>query len=96
MAARPGPVPHPPGMTLNAVVTTNSRLRPPVTAAARLPTGFPAYLSEVMKARMRSRVGGACQIDQLLATYRWLELTPLGRQRHVTEFPYHDTYDRQP
>jgi predicted dithiol-disulfide oxidoreductase (DUF899 family) len=31
-------------------------------------------------------------LDSLLGTYRWLELTPLGRQRHVTEFPYHDTY----
>ena len=35
-------------------------------------------------------------VDQLLATYRWLELAPLGRQRHVTEFPYHDIYDPQP
>ena len=35
-------------------------------------------------------------LDPLLATYRWLELAPLGRQRHVTEFPHHDTYDRQP
>jgi predicted dithiol-disulfide oxidoreductase (DUF899 family) len=34
-------------------------------------------------------------LDVLLGTYRWLELTPLGRQRHVTEFPYHDTYDHQ-
>jgi predicted dithiol-disulfide oxidoreductase (DUF899 family) len=33
-------------------------------------------------------------LDILLGTYRWLELTPLGRQRHVTEFPYHDTYDQ--
>src|SRR5712692_3563252 len=32
----------------------------------------------------------------LLGTYRWLELTPLGRQRHVVEFPYHDTYDEGP
>ena len=32
-------------------------------------------------------------LDSLLGTYRWLELTPLGRQRHVIEFPYHDTYD---
>src|SRR5215469_3430017 len=31
-------------------------------------------------------------LDRLLGTYRWLDLTPLGRQRHVTEFPYHDTY----
>jgi predicted dithiol-disulfide oxidoreductase (DUF899 family) len=31
-------------------------------------------------------------LDALLGTYRWLELTPLGRQRHVVEFPYHDTY----
>src|SRR5215472_6683958 len=31
-------------------------------------------------------------LDSLLASYRWLELTPLGRQRHVTEFPYHDSY----
>jgi len=35
-------------------------------------------------------------LDSLLGTYRWLELTPLGRQRHVTEFPHHDTYDRAP
>jgi predicted dithiol-disulfide oxidoreductase (DUF899 family) len=34
-------------------------------------------------------------LDILLGTYRWLELTPLGRQRHVTEFPYHDTYDHR-
>ncbi len=26
-------------------------------------------------------------LDSLLGTYRWLELAPLGRQRHVTEFP---------
>jgi predicted dithiol-disulfide oxidoreductase (DUF899 family) len=32
-------------------------------------------------------------LDTLLGTYRWLELTPLGRQRHVIEFPHHDTYD---
>jgi predicted dithiol-disulfide oxidoreductase (DUF899 family) len=31
-------------------------------------------------------------LDTLLGTYRWLELTPLGRQRHVTDFAYHDTY----
>ena len=31
-----------------------------------------------------------------MSTYRWLDLTPLGRQRHVTEFPYHDTYDPEP
>ena len=35
-------------------------------------------------------------LDSLLGTYRWLELTSLGRQRHVTEFPYHDTYDPEP
>lgn len=33
-------------------------------------------------------------LDSLLGTYRWLELTPLGRQRHVVEFPHHDTYDQ--
>jgi len=40
----------------------------------------------------------ACQrgLDALLGTYRWLELTPLGRQRHVTGFPHHDTYDHEP
>jgi len=31
-------------------------------------------------------------LDTLLGTYRWLELTPLGRQRHVIEFAHHDTY----
>lgn len=35
-------------------------------------------------------------LDILLGTYRWLELTPGGRQRHVVQFPYHDTYDREP
>jgi predicted dithiol-disulfide oxidoreductase (DUF899 family) len=32
-------------------------------------------------------------LDTLLGTYRWLELTPLGRQRHVVQFPHHDSYD---
>jgi predicted dithiol-disulfide oxidoreductase (DUF899 family) len=31
--------------------------------------------------------------DQLMNTYNWLDLTPLGRQRHGTEFQYHDRYD---
>ena len=35
MAARPAAVPHPPWMTLNAVITMNTRLSPPVTATAR-------------------------------------------------------------
>ena len=35
-------------------------------------------------------------LDALLGTYRWLDLTPRGRQRHVTGFPYHDAYDQQP
>jgi predicted dithiol-disulfide oxidoreductase (DUF899 family) len=35
-------------------------------------------------------------LDALLGTYRWLDLTPLGRQRYVTGFPYHDTYGEQP
>jgi len=35
-------------------------------------------------------------LDALLGTYRWLDLTPRGRQRHVTGFPYHDTYGEQP
>jgi hypothetical protein len=26
-------------------------------------------------------------------TYNYLDLTLLGRQRHVTEFLYHDKYD---
>jgi predicted dithiol-disulfide oxidoreductase (DUF899 family) len=33
-------------------------------------------------------------LDMLLGTYRWLDLTPLGRQQHVTGFPYRDTYDQ--
>jgi predicted dithiol-disulfide oxidoreductase (DUF899 family) len=32
-------------------------------------------------------------VDTLLGTYNYLDLTPLGRQRHVSEFPYHDTYN---
>jgi predicted dithiol-disulfide oxidoreductase (DUF899 family) len=31
-------------------------------------------------------------LDPLIGTYHWLDLTPLGRQRYVTEFPYHDSY----
>ena len=34
-------------------------------------------------------------LDALLGTYRWLDLTPAGRQRYVTGFPYHDTYGTQ-
>ena len=30
--------------------------------------------------------------DQLLGTYTYLDLTPLGRQLHVSEFPHHDQY----
>jgi predicted dithiol-disulfide oxidoreductase (DUF899 family) len=33
-------------------------------------------------------------LDSLLGTYRWLELTPEGRQPHVTQFPYHDRYEQ--
>jgi predicted dithiol-disulfide oxidoreductase (DUF899 family) len=29
-------------------------------------------------------------VDQLMNTYNWLDLTPLGRQRHGTEFQHHD------
>jgi predicted dithiol-disulfide oxidoreductase (DUF899 family) len=32
-------------------------------------------------------------VDSLLATYNYLDLTPLGRQKHVSEFLYHDRYD---
>jgi predicted dithiol-disulfide oxidoreductase (DUF899 family) len=32
-------------------------------------------------------------LDPLLGMYNYLDLTPLGRQRFVTQFPYHDTYD---
>lgn len=35
-------------------------------------------------------------VDQLMNTYNWLDLTPLGRQRHGTEFQHHDRYDPQP
>ncbi|MGK5520992.1 DUF899 domain-containing protein [Micromonospora sp. URMC 107] len=31
-------------------------------------------------------------LDPLLNTYNYLDLTPLGRQRYVNEFPLHDTY----
>ena len=31
-------------------------------------------------------------LDPLIGTYHWLDLTSLGRQRHVTGFPYHDSY----
>jgi len=31
-------------------------------------------------------------LDQLLGTYQYLDLTPLGRQRYVSEFPHHDQY----
>jgi predicted dithiol-disulfide oxidoreductase (DUF899 family) len=32
-------------------------------------------------------------VDQLIGTYQYLDLTPLGRQRHVTGFSYHDKYE---
>jgi predicted dithiol-disulfide oxidoreductase (DUF899 family) len=30
--------------------------------------------------------------EVMLSTFHYLDLTPLGRQRYVNEFPYHDTY----
>jgi len=30
--------------------------------------------------------------EGVIGTYQWLDLTPLGRQRYVNEFPYHDRY----
>ena len=35
-------------------------------------------------------------VDPLIGTYAYLDLTPLGRQKYVVEFPYHDTYDTGP
>lgn len=36
-------------------------------------------------------------VDFILSTYRFLDLTPTGRQRYVTEWPWHDSYgDAQP
>jgi predicted dithiol-disulfide oxidoreductase (DUF899 family) len=32
-------------------------------------------------------------VDQLIGTYQYLDMTPLGRQRHVTGFSYHDKYE---
>ncbi|MER7419717.1 DUF899 domain-containing protein [Micromonospora peucetia] len=31
-------------------------------------------------------------LETMLNTYNYLDLTPLGRQRYVNEFPHHDTY----
>jgi predicted dithiol-disulfide oxidoreductase (DUF899 family) len=31
-------------------------------------------------------------LEPLIGTYQYLDLTPLGRQRHVIQFPYHDRY----
>jgi predicted dithiol-disulfide oxidoreductase (DUF899 family) len=30
--------------------------------------------------------------DFMLSTYGLLDRTPLGRQRYITEWPWHDTY----
>src|ERR1700730_16813219 len=30
--------------------------------------------------------------DVMLSTYRFLDLTPLGRQRYINDWPWHDTY----
>ncbi len=30
--------------------------------------------------------------DVMLSTYRFLDLTPSGRQRYISEWPWHDTY----
>jgi predicted dithiol-disulfide oxidoreductase (DUF899 family) len=35
----------------------------------------------------------AAGADVILSTYRFLDMTPSGRQRYVTEWPWHDTYD---
>jgi predicted dithiol-disulfide oxidoreductase (DUF899 family) len=35
----------------------------------------------------------AAGIDVMLSTYRLLDLTPSGRQRYATEWPWHDSYD---
>lgn len=32
-------------------------------------------------------------LEPLLITYHYLDLTPLGRQRHVSQFRHHDRYD---
>jgi predicted dithiol-disulfide oxidoreductase (DUF899 family) len=32
-------------------------------------------------------------VDPLIGTYLYLDLTPLGRQRYIIEFPHHDNYD---
>ena len=32
-------------------------------------------------------------VDPLIGTYAYLDLTPLGRQKFVVQFPYHDSYD---
>jgi predicted dithiol-disulfide oxidoreductase (DUF899 family) len=40
--------------------------------------------------------GYAVGADVMLSTYRFLDLTPSGRQRYVTEWPWHDTYDATP
>jgi predicted dithiol-disulfide oxidoreductase (DUF899 family) len=32
-------------------------------------------------------------VEPLIGTYSYLDLTPLGRQHHVIEFPHHDKYD---
>jgi predicted dithiol-disulfide oxidoreductase (DUF899 family) len=34
-------------------------------------------------------------VDPLLSAYQWLDLTPLGSRRHVTQFPYHDQYPEE-
>jgi predicted dithiol-disulfide oxidoreductase (DUF899 family) len=31
--------------------------------------------------------------EGVIGTYQWLDVTPLGRQRYVNEFPYADRYD---
>jgi predicted dithiol-disulfide oxidoreductase (DUF899 family) len=33
-------------------------------------------------------------LDPMLTTYTYLDLTPLGRQRHIGRMPYHDQYDQ--
>jgi predicted dithiol-disulfide oxidoreductase (DUF899 family) len=32
-------------------------------------------------------------VEQLFGTYQWLDLTPLGRQRHVAEIPYRHAHE---
>jgi predicted dithiol-disulfide oxidoreductase (DUF899 family) len=68
-----------------------------ISASAGRREGGPTVMEDEMDTpRVVSPQDWLAARKELLGTYRYLDLTPLGRQRHVTEFPHHDAYATKP